>query len=901
MNVVEKDTLKDEGNEILHAEEAGSRKNGTRAVIATASGKFNRLPTLAPPGRQLKLDFKRYLGERSRELQAFVAPLEDRIRGYNRYRSQKHRSSARPQAKVAELVIEVIRQLAYKETGVFNLEAPVPQLLSALFAGSVEVGIVTGLARRARKALLLRDKQEREIIAVNGAVNGANKAIAGGIASRGLAYDVARELDELVMLLKWYVRRKMSLFALEVEVGDEYSLLESGSPVLNDDRDLIYGLDVLHDHQVFGVKGCLLTCGLRLLGRDGEALWLRVSLLNDGKPVMARPDWSSWTDPGGAGFVGGEAVQVLPEIAQFCSLVPIRPNSQRLIIDQVCAFVPYAALQLSPGRSEVEVVATVIDGEGREVLSVARSENICVPQRQLSLAPVPAPHSLGMWPHDVVSGDKISELTVAAGFKVVAGWERHSISVAFDLSLFMHAGESVMLECRFVNSRGDIVELSSLGMPFVASELNVAVESLSSYRYRRVLHPRGAWALYQGLCIDIPVEFLLLNSGTHEITCELVVVSTDERVLCGDMSRVVVHVPERDSRQHALVENGAGERRVAELNQFDGRLSIAIDSLEIEPAWLYGGDECIRVQARFAPQSNRQQLADLAAGRVGELFSPYRVEISLEREDGHVLLQAYSDPLGMSFKPVTRSVCVDPYTGSADHVIVSNFRRDEVLGWSLGADGGRGSAKSRIFARITALSLSGEALVSESRELFVKPISEGDRRVVHVTEPTACIVDASAYVNVQGERLTSRVVVNMPSGDNVEGGVQVQFILCAPGGRRDVIAIKELSFQHGAVWTRQVTGLCQYAVECDFNLSEFPSVSGCSVEASLIGVNGEVLDLIQQPVKVSGVLSELDENAADFDSDLAGTEFSADVNFGSLPDSAGRATARGLWGRLFRS
>jgi hypothetical protein len=141
----------------------------------------------------------------------------------------------------------------------------------------------------------------------------------------------------------------------------------------------------------------------------------------------------------------------------------------------------------------------------------------------------------------------------------------------------------------------------------------------------------------------------------------------------------------------------------------------------------------------------------------------------------------------------------------------------------------------------------------------------------------------------------------MPSGDNVEGGVQVQFILCAPGGRRDVIAIKELSFQHGAVWTRQVTGLCQYAVECDFNLSEFPSVSGCSVEASLIGVNGEVLDLIQQPVKVSGVLSELDENAADFDSDLAGTEFSADVNFGSLPDSAGRATARGLWGRLFRS
>jgi hypothetical protein len=888
MNVVEKDTLKGEGDEFSLTEDVGSRKNGTRAVITSATGKFNRLPAFPAPGRQLKTDFKRYLGERSRELQAFVAPLEDRIRGYSRYRSQKHRSSAKAQAKVAELVIEVIRQLAYKETGVFNLEAPVPQLLSALFAGAVEVGIVTGLARRARKALLLRDKHEREIIAFKPSVNSSNKSLAASVPSRGLAYDIARELDELVMLLKWYVRRKMSLFALDVEVGGEYSLLESGAPVLNDDGDLLYGMDVLHDHQVFGVKGCLLTCGLRLLGRDGEALWLRVSLLNDGNPVMARSDWSSWTDPGGAGFSGADGVQLLPELSPFCSLVPIRPNSQRLIIDEVSAFVPYAALQLPSGRSEVEVVATVIDGDGREVLSVSRSENICVPQRQLSLAPVPAPHSLGMWPHDVVSGDKISELTVTSGFKVVAGWERHSISVAFDLSLFMHAGESVMLECRFVNSKGDIVELSSLGMPFVASELNVAVESLSSYRYRRVLHPRGAWALYQGLCIDIPVEFLLLNPGSHEITCELVVVSTDERVLCGDMSRVVVNVPERDPRQ-------LGSGRI------DKRLSITLDSLEIDPAWHYGGDECIRVQARFAPESHGQQLADLAAGRVGELFSPYRVELSLEREDGHVLLQAYSDSLGMSFKPVTRSVCVDPYNGSADHTIVSNFKRDEVLGWSLGVAGSRGSAKSRIFARVTALSLSGEALISESRELFVRPIPEGDRRIVYVSEPTASIVDASAYVNVQGERVTSRVVVNMPSGDDVEDGAQVQFVLCAPGGRRDVIAIRDLSFQHGGVWTRQVTGLCQYAVECEFNLSEFSGGSGCSIEASLISMNGDVLHLVQQPVKVAGVLSELDENAADFDSELGNPEFSADVNFGAAPDTNGRTAAKGLWGRLFGS
>jgi hypothetical protein len=697
------------------------------------------------------------------------------------------------------------------------------------------------------------------------------------------------------MLLKWYVRRKMSLCALQLESNDDFSLLAGDSVAQRDARDLIFSLDVMHDHQVFGVKGCLLTCGLRLLGRDGETLWLRVSIMSDGQPVTARPEWASWTDPGGDG-----PIELLPEEGIFCSLVPIRPNSQRLVIDEVRAFVPYAALKLPSGRSEVEIVATVIDSEGRQILSVSRAENICVPPRQLGLSAVPAPHSLGMWPHDVVSGDKLSELTVAAGYKLIAGWERNSISVAFDLSLFMQAGESVMLECRFINAQGSIVELSSLGMPFVATELNVAVESVSSYRYRRVLHPRGAWALYQGLCIDIPVEFLLLTPGAHEITCELVVVSADDRVLCGDMSRVMVQVPDRDRLKADVNGATSPERRTPASERAMGDMRIELESFEIEPAWQSGSDDCIRVQARFSPRNHAEQLANLAAGRVGELFSPYRVEIALEREDGHVLLQAYSDSLGMSFRPVTRAVCVDPYSAHAEQSVVANFRREEVLGWSFGKEGGRALAKHRVFARITALSLAGDVLVSETKEFFVKPLGAAAGQVVYVRAPAPMIVDVEAVANAQGERIASRVVVNVQSGEQSIDGMQVQFALCSSKGTRQVIATRDLQLQHRGVWTRQVAGLCQYTVSCEYRMQGEPQVEGQFVEAALVTKDGDLLHRAQQPIRLAGVLSEVDENAADFDSDLADADRAGDSSFGAaVSGPVVGASSRGLWGRLF--
>jgi hypothetical protein len=826
------------------------------------------------------LEVRKVVNERSESLQAFIAPLEEEIRRSAKYRGRSRRTSSVAVSKVAELVLKIVRQIAHRETGLFTLDPNVPLLLSALYAGSVETSIVSGLVRRAQAALTAIAMDEREGVSRG---KGASAA-----ANSSFEYDIGRELDELTMLLKWYVRRKMSLAGLEVDQITKGISTDGYLEPTFDEEDAIFGFEVLHDHQVFGTKGCFVLCGLRLVGHDGQPLWLRVSARWNGRPVPARADWSSWTDPGGS-----EIYEVLPEQNEFCSLVPIRPQAQRLVIDEIRAFIPYAALDLPSGRCDVELVISVVDNDGREVLSASRPDSMCVPRRELVGAHVPAPHSVGMWPHDVVSGDKLSELRVSSGYKVVAGWERRTVSVQFDLSLFMHAGESVLLECRFIDEKGEIVELSSLGIPYVASELNVPVESVSSYRYRRVLHPRGAWAYYRGLQIDIPVEFLLLSSGTHALTCEVVIVSADERILCGDMGMVSVHVAGDKGVRSGHADDGI--RAAGSLALAPAASVIELESIEIDPAWVFGGEEGVRVQATFSPKNSSKQLADLAAGRVGELFSPYRVEVSIEREDGHLLLQAFSDSLGMSFKPVTRGVCVEGHSGFAEHAIVANFKREELLGWYFGSEAQRANSKIRLFARVRALSLNGEVFLSESKEFFVRPLTGGGKHVVEVGTSSPRIVDIAANTYVQTARLSSRVLINIPHGRHLEEGITVAFTLLKNDGSRERVYKHRLVSHHSAAWVRQQMGLSQVPVEYEHNLDE-GNAAGLRVECSLISAYNEVLHTVQQEVKAVGILADAEEASRTAQSDsVASVLASSDLLSVNEQDVEEKAPAKGIF------
>lgn len=866
MNVVEKEDL---------------YSNGSEADISGVVRHRAQAPVLGMRERRALTghEVRRLVSERSEDLRKFIAPLEEHLRKALRLRTRSNRHTPRALSKVAELVLFVIRKLTSRETGVYALEPNIPLLLSGLYAGSVEASIISGLVRRAQEALAHVAALER------GDGGGVVDYSPQRAAYRG--YDIARELDELAMLLKWYVRRKMSAAKLEVSAlasalaGSTNGMGLNGSAEMrasSEDEDALFGFEVVHDQFVFGTKGCFISCGLKLVGHDGQSLWLRVSVLHEGRPLCVRSEWSSWSDPGGSDFI-----EVVPDSAPFCSLVPIRPQAQRLIIDEIRAFVPYGALDVASGRVDVELCISVLDSDGKEILNAVRPDSICIPRREVITAPVPAPHSVGMWPHDVVSGDRISDLKVSADYKSVGGWERHTVSVQFDLALFMHTGESVLLEARFLNEAGEVVELSSLGIPYVASDLDVAVESVSSYRYRRVLHPRGAWAHYRNLCIDIPVEFLLLSPGSHRLTCEVVIVSSDDRVLCGDMRSVVVVVPREIEGQREEI--------------------VALESVEINPAWRSSGVESVRVQAIFTPTNTSRHIAELAAGRVGELCSPYRVEISIEREDGHVLLQAFSDSLGIGFKPVTRSVCIDGHTGSAhQHKVVSTFPKEEILAWSFGADSQRALSKLRLFARVRALSLSGEVLVSHTKEFFAKPVGSGGRRVVELSAPLPQIVDVEASLYAQTSLVSCRALVNMPFEWAAEEGVVVSGIVVFADGQRREIVNRRIGSHRASPWISKRLGLSQIPIECEYALSAAEG-SPTHVEISLRSARDEQLHCVNCGVAVTGVLADVvDEEGLDRSRehfDHAGSNGAAE----SLSTSdGGDAEARkaGIFGWIWR-
>jgi hypothetical protein len=398
------------------------------------------------------------------------------------------------------------------------------------------------------------------------------------------------------------------------------------------------------------------------------------------------------------------------------------------------------------------------------------------------------------------------------------------------------------------------------------------------------------------LSIDIPVEFLLLEAGAHELTCELVIASSDDRVLAGDMGRVSVLVPDRTERENGEVTEVHKTTTPAIRGAFATGLDL--ESIEVDPSWEFGGEETIRVEANFSPHNAGRRIADLAAGRVGELFSPYRVEISLEREDGHVLLQAFTDSLGMSFRPVTRSVCVEGHAGSLEHSVVANFSKDEVLGWSVGLEGARVGSKTRLFARVTALTPVGEVLVSQQKEFFVKPVTSGGRHVIEIRDPAPMIVDAVAYTYGQAGKLSVRALVNVPFGEFMDEGLDIHFALLRSDGKRELLSRKVIGYQQSAVWTRQQMGLSQFAVDFERPSRDLIDPQSPSIEVSIHSATGEELHKVGQIVRSAGVISDAEISAAESQSDSTGS-LTTEADFPDLdPVGATRGTKKGLLTRL---
>jgi hypothetical protein len=355
------------------------------------------------------------------------------------------------------------------------------------------------------------------------------------------------------------------------------------------------------------------------------------------------------------------------------------------------------------------------------------------------------------------------------------------------------------------------------------------------------------------------------------------------------MSRFEVRVPNRDGIGAQAESDDAASDLAA------GAGTVDLQAVEVDPSWSYGGDESIRVRAMFRPRNAAGRLAELAAGRVGEMFAPYRVEVALEREDGHVLLQAFTDALGMSFRTVTRSVCVEGHGGALDHEVVANFRKEEVLGWSLGAEANRLGTKLRLFARVTALTLAGEVIAKEQREFFVRPLVGGGKSVVSIKEPLPTFADLEAYVNNRKGSLTARALVNLPLSEYGDDGTVVLCSVQGRDGSRVALGNSEVVARQSGLWTKRASGLTQCMVEFEGQLTLGQDGVPLEVEFELISGNQERLELVRQPVKLEGVITD-DQDLSEVDHDGAESDAERRERIGSEPGATPRRA--GLLGRL---
>lgn len=774
----------------------------------------------------LRTELKEYLTEKSRDVFEFIAPLETQIKKTVRSRKNSPELKRAMVSRVAELVSSVIRQIVQRETGVFTLEPNIAQMAATLFAGPAESVIIEGLYQRAQAVLVAI--QKASFSAGNRESAGTGSAFPRQVRSVVDGYDVAREIEELTMLLRWYARRKSSLALVEWQTG------VSGVETAMAD-DALFGLEVLHDHEVFGVRGCFVCGGLRLIGHDGQALWLRVTAESEGQPVTVRQGWDTWVDVADDSNLFGST-------APFAALVPIRPNAQRLIIDDVRCFIPYGAFDLPSGRSNVQLVVSLIDHNGEALLVTSQTEEICIPHHSDKATRAVSPHSIGMWPHDVVSGDRISNLRVSSGYSQIGHWEQLTVNVTCDLALFMHPGEPVVIECRFSGEDGSLVEVSPQGS--VSSD-PASLEGRSqsgSYRVRRIIRPRTAWASYNGLVFDVPVDYLYLEPGRRSLMCEVVVLSADDRILCGDLAAVDVVAPtplRKDLPGSSLVS-------LSTIGPVSNVPQIELESLEVNPAYRFTGDDSVRVQATFCPRgAGSGDLPNVPA----EFSVPYRVIISLEQNDGSPYLQGFSDELGVTYRPVTRSVCVEGSGSERESSVVCNFAHREVRWTNTKADLRQVPGKIQVFVRVRALTLDGQIFIDEAKEIFIKPEQGSDAlKDVQFGEIRPGIVDAVAATYLQSKRFSARILLNLPARVAAREGVTVAAYL-PTGAKSERVEIfrSVIAPRHLGMWSRAGLELVQVPVEFEGRLDKGAPILFFEV----IGEFSEVIERLQQQIQVS--------------------------------------------------
>lgn len=419
----------------------------------------------------------------------FVSELESRVAALQ--------DGSLSRRALAQECTEILRRLLLRESGALNPEEGAGVFFRNLWEGGPLQRLFLDLFGEARAI-----------------VAGAGAEI-GSIFS-----NPAKLQSEMETILAWYLKRRRALRLLE----------EAALP--GDSEERLFGLQLFHDRIYCGVKGFEVRCNLCLAGRQGQQLWLKARLLNRGSVVKAAKGWELWAD-------NTETLSLVDERPEldFMALVPLHPNCQRMIAEDVQAFVPYAALDLMPGRYETEIDLCLCDENGAVLLRGGTFEKIFIPdnvetdRRQNFF--VPSPQALGLWGKDYAGGDQISDLRLNSSVRSGKLAVHRVVNLTLDCDIYGHAGERVYLECRLRYPDGTLVESQSEHF-----------SAQGAFVYRLELYPQRPVVRLFGVQLQFSLRALKLENPRQRLLLELSLLGADERVLCGALEQFICDNPE---------------------------------------------------------------------------------------------------------------------------------------------------------------------------------------------------------------------------------------------------------------------------------------------------------------------------------------------------------------------
>lgn len=426
--------------------------------------------------------------------------------------------------ELAHEVLRMLRALLARETGVYDVTEGAALFSHNLWAGPSITRLIHDLNQRCFGILY-----QFETISLS---------------------DFARAeifLCDLRELLNWYLTRKVCIERIE-KSGSQWG------------EESLFDFKILHDRCNSGSLGFEAQCGLRLVGRLSQPLWLKVFVSDRRGPLAAARGWESWTDP---------MPQAGARRGTFAALLPILPDSQRLIIDAAKVFVPYAALGLEEERADVLIEASLTDARGEPLLGARQRGTFYVGSREPGLTPPVSPQARCAWPADAARGDSIANLDLA---KVGEPGEGGAISMSFDISLFGQEDSELQMECRLLDDHGELIGGS-------APECR---DESGAFRIVETLYPRGPLVRYRGMALEIPLRMLELPPGRQSIECEISIMDGDRRVICAanerlelDLSIAPQYSAANGQRSRAVILHWPPQARLDQQASMPGQMAVS--------------------------------------------------------------------------------------------------------------------------------------------------------------------------------------------------------------------------------------------------------------------------------------------------------------------------------------